>query len=42
MSNYCCLNEESQEFKSLIFNAGTMNDGTEMYHLEMLILVLEY
>lgn len=28
MSNYCCLNEESQEFKSLIFNAGTMNDGT--------------
>ncbi|MCI1578108.1 MAG: hypothetical protein LKH93_01465 [Clostridium beijerinckii] len=29
MSNYCCLDQEPQEFKSLIFNAGTMNDGTE-------------
>ena len=29
MSNYCCSNLESKAFKSLIFNAGTMNDGTE-------------
>lgn len=29
MSNYCCSNIESQAFKSLVFNAGTMNDGTE-------------
>ncbi|MGG7175950.1 hypothetical protein ACQPU1_00050 [Clostridium paraputrificum] len=29
MSNNSCLDQEAQEFKSLIFNAGTMNDGTE-------------
>lgn len=29
MSDYCSYDKESQEFKSLIFNAGTMNDGTE-------------
>lgn len=29
MSDYCCSDRESREFKSLIFNAGTMNDGDE-------------
>lgn len=29
MSNYCYSDPESREFKSLIFNAGSMNDGTE-------------
>ena len=29
MSNNNCLEQESQEFKSLIFNAGSINDGTE-------------
>lgn len=29
MPNNCCLEHEPSEFRSLIFNAGTMNDGTE-------------
>ncbi len=29
MPNFCCSNQEPQEFKSLVFNAGSMNDGTE-------------
>lgn len=29
MSNYCCPDHESAEFRSLIFNGGSINDGTE-------------